>query len=240
MQYMNISFALSFLLIPLFIPLVVSSDEIFPDNNGVFFAEKNVTKVESSTPDASTSDPNNISKYLIISGFIGNVDSCERPYRETLRGFRRINPKNILKHETRNKIFTIICQNPGINLSKLAELSECNESTLRYHIDQISQENFIVRYDNGRSSHFFEKRIGFSSEEQQFLSCISSEKSNRLLQLIHDNPGISRNELAKKLGIASSTVTRSVQHLSSEGLIILEKNGRFTRHYISKDFDSNR
>lgn len=235
MQYTNLGFALGFFLLPLFMPIVVSSDDLIPDIPGIIPEGTTGTKVELPMTAPNPSDPNHLSQYWILSEYIGNIDTFERQSRETFRGYRRINTKNILEHETRKKIYDLVCKNPGINLSRLAELSECNESTLRYHLDQISHENYITRYDNGRSSHFFEKRISFSPEEQQFLSSLSSGQSGKILQLIHNDPGITRNELAQKLGIASSTVTRTVQHLTFNGLVVLEKTGRVTRHYIAEN-----
>ncbi|NLV26624.1 MAG: winged helix-turn-helix transcriptional regulator [Methanomicrobiales archaeon] len=235
MQYTNFGFALGFLLLPLFMPIVVSSDDLLPDIPELNPEGITGTKVESPMANSVPSDTNRLSQYWMMSDYIGNIDTFERPNREFFRGYRRINTKNILEHETRKKIYDLVCQNPGINLSRLSELSECNESTLRYHLDQISQKKYITRYDNGRSSHFFEKRIGFSPEEQQFLSSLSSGQSGKILHLIHNDPGITRNELAQKLGIASSTATRTVQHLTLNGLVVLEKSGRVTRHYISEN-----
>ncbi|WP_394698650.1 winged helix-turn-helix transcriptional regulator [uncultured Methanospirillum sp.] len=53
-----------------------------------------------------------------------------------------------------------------------------------------------------------------------------------MLQTVQKNPGITRRELADKLGVASPTVTRGVQNLHEDGYLILVKEGKYTRHYM--------
>lgn len=72
-------------------------------------------------------------------------------------------------------------------------------------------------------------------KEQQFLSKFSSGQTGRILRLIHEYPGITRRELADYLGLASPTVTRSVQRLANDGYTLLVKDGKFTRHYLPGD-----
>jgi hypothetical protein len=161
MQYTNLGFALGFFLLPLFMPIVVSSDDLIPDMPGIIPERTTGTKVELPMTAPNPSDPNHLSQYWILSEYIGNIDTFERQSRETFRGYRRINTKNLLEHETRKKIYDLVCKNPGINLSRLAELSECNESTLRYHLDQISHENYITRMIMGDLPIFLKNGSAF-------------------------------------------------------------------------------
>ncbi|HWQ65726.1 MAG TPA: winged helix-turn-helix transcriptional regulator [Methanospirillum sp.] len=161
-----------------------------------------------------------------------DFDQIERILRQHLRGYRRITAKNILDHETRRSLYELICSYPGIDLNGLVEMSGVNESTLRYHLDRIAEEQVITSITVGKSFHFFENHNKFSDEEQQFLSRFSTGQSGRILQTIRDHPGITRRDLAEFLGIASPTVTRTVQHLAQEGYIRLVKEGKYTRHFL--------
>ncbi len=55
--------------------------------------------------------------------------------------------------------------------------------------------------------------------------------SSKILRIILKKPGLTRGELAELLQVAGPTVTRSVQHLTDDGLIRIERDGRFTRYY---------
>lgn len=163
---------------------------------------------------------------------LADTDQTERMVRERLRGYRRITAKNILDHETRRTVYDLICAYPGVDLAGLATLSGANEKTLKYHLDRISEEHLITTITIGKSMHFFENHARYSDDEQQFLSRFSSGQSGRILQTIRDHPGITRGDLARMLGVASPTVTRTVQHLARDGYIRLEKEGRYTKHYL--------
>ena len=152
--------------------------------------------------------------------------------REKLRGYRRITEKNILDHKTRRSLYDLIRSYPGIDLFGLVELTGMNEYTIRYHLDRIAEVQVITIITVGKSFHFFENHKKYSDEERQFLSRFSSGQSGRILQTIRDHPGITRRELATTLGVASPTVTRAVQLLASEGYIRLEKEGKYTRHFL--------
>jgi predicted transcriptional regulator len=235
MQYTGFGFAIGFLLIPLFMLLIIPIDNYDPENK--MLTPEWIKRGETSKyiPDTFPTDQNHILHQWILMGVLGNIDLYQVPVRDTLRGYRRITSKNIFEHETRQKIFTLISENPGISLKDLAGLSQCNKSTIRYHLDKISQENYIKRFGEGKYSHFFESRTGFSPDQQQFFSSISSGQSGKIIQKIRESPGLTRKELAESLGVASSTVTRTVLFLAGTGSVILKKEGRITRHYLSED-----
>lgn len=231
MQYANFGFALGFFLIPLVMPLNILADECFPEHTTTT-PERMYPDQETYIPDSSTSEPLRLTNQWILTEFLGHFDSYERPSRDQFRGYRRLTSKNILENTTRRKVFELICQNPGVSLSRLSQLSECNESTLRYHLEQMTHEKCITRFDQGRSSHYFKNHGGFSTREKQYLLCLSSGNARKIIRYIQENPGITRKELADKLEVASPTVTRAVRHLAQNGCILLEKEGRVTRHFI--------
>lgn len=174
------------------------------------------------------------SYHWIWSTLFDTLNQCDRGIREQFRGYRRISSDNILEHETRQKIFQIVCDNPGISLSQLAELAQVNESTLRYHIFRIEKERCITVHESGKSHHFFENHHTYSTEEKELYSRYSSGLSGRILHQINECPGITRKELADKLKVASPTVTRAVKNLYNDGYVSLVREGKFTRHYLSQ------
>ncbi len=221
-----------FICIPLFLLLMVPVNGLYVSPFNISQEGQNREQSETFTPESSNPKDYGASYNLIWTGIMGDLNLYERPIREQVRGYRRITNHNVLDHETRQKIFEIIQQNPGISLSRLAELSHLNESTLRYHISRIAKEKCITAFDKGRSHHFFENHHRYSYEEQEYLVNYSSGQSGKIMNIIHDKPGITRREIAEKLGLASPTVTRTVQRLADEGLILLVKEGKFTRHFL--------
>lgn len=231
MHYSNIGFALGFFLITLGIPL----DGYAPEPRNALLDESEKEQSPSQTAGSEHHQKSRHPFHWIWNDFLSDNDVLSRIVRERVSGYRRITATNVLEHETRKKIFALICENPGIDLTRLAILSKSNENTLRYHIDRLAETKCISIFDQGKSYHFFENHNTFSMKEQLFLSRSSSGLTGKILTLVQHNPGISRREIAECLGIASPTVTRTVRHLVYEGCIQLVKDGKYTRHYILKE-----
>ncbi len=231
MQYTNLGFAFGFFLISLSIPLecnIYESRISLPDVSG---REENES--ENSIP--LPREKAGMDFHSVWSDLFADIDQAYQVLLRQLRGYRRITSHNVLENETRRKVYGLICLNPGIDLTRLALLCECNERTLRYHLNQIAEKDYITIFNRGKSYHFFENHNAFSLKEQRFLSYYSSGQSGKILSLIHKNPGVTRRELADHLGVSSPTVTRMVQGLVHEGCVHLVKEGRYTRHFLTGD-----
>ncbi len=228
MQYTNLGFAFGFFLISLSFPLdypVQESRISLSDGSG---REDNEKEDSYPVPGGKSGD-----YHSVLAGLFADIDLAYRSLLRQLKGYRRITTHNVLENETRRTVYNLICQNPGIDLTRLALLSDCNERTLRYHISQIAEKDYITVYNQGKSYHFFENHNAFSPKEQRFLSYYSSGQTGKILSLIHKKPGVTRRELADHLGVSSPTVTRMVQGLVHEECVHLVKEGRYTRHYLT-------
>nr|WP_319538202.1 winged helix-turn-helix transcriptional regulator [uncultured Methanospirillum sp.] len=231
MQYTNLGFAFGFFLISLSFPLdcpIHESRISLPDVSG---REENETGNSLPRP----RDKAGMDYHSVWSTLFADIDQAYRTLLRQLRGYRRITTHNVLEHETRRKVYGLICLNPGIDLARLALLCECNERTLRYHINQIAEKDYITVYNQGKSFHFFENHNAFSLKEQKFLSYYSSGQTGKILSLIHQKPGVTRRELADHLGVSSPTATRMVQILVHEECVHLVKEGKYTRHFLTGD-----
>jgi len=231
MQYTSVGFAFGFFLISLSCPLECNISEIrisLPDGSG---REENETETSIPLP----RDDAGMDYHSIWSSLFADIDLAYRFLLKQLKGYRRITVHNVLENEIRRKVYETVCQNPGIDLTRLALLCECNERTLRYHICQIAEKDFITIYNQGKSFHFFENHNAFSLNEQRFLSYYSSGQTGKILSLIHKKPGVTRRELADHLGVSSPTVTRMVQNLVQKECVRLVKEGKYTRHFLTGD-----
>ena len=232
MRYTNFGCALGFFCIPFILLFIIPVDGYFlisePERPDTDSGEKpHAYGDEKSLPEASIS-----SYQWIWSPVLDILNQSTRSVREEVRGYRRISADNLFEHTLREQIFQIICENPGISLSRLGELSHINESTLRYHLFRIEKERCISVFESGNMHHFFENHQTYSTQEKEFYSRYSSGQSGKILQAVEKNPGITRRELADILGVSSPTVTRGVQKLHEDGYLVLVKEGKCTRHYI--------
>lgn len=159
----------------------------------------------------------------------------ERVRQYILRGYRRITRKNVLDHESRKILYSLIVANPGMELKSLADLSGLNEHTIKYHLDQIVAAGHVSVCHTGNNKHYFENHGTYSSEEQQLLSRYHQGSPGRILITVRDNPGVSRGDIARLLGVSGPVISRSMQPLIDEGFIRQVPDGKFRRYYPGWD-----
>ena len=161
-----------------------------------------------------------------------DIPLLDRFVRVFVTGYRRLSDKTLLDHEKRGVLYDLILEIPGIDLKTLVAYSGFNENTLRYHLSLLEKSHKIRVTNEGATLHFFENHGKFSEQEQKILSIQFSYKTSRILTALSQSPGLSRGELAEILGIAGSSVTKSIQKLITEGFVFAQKDGKFTRYYL--------
>jgi hypothetical protein len=166
------------------------------------------------------------------NGMMANTQGISDRVRQfIMRGYRRIFHKNILTHPSRSLLFSLICDNPGIDILSLASLSGINEHTIKYHIDRIVNSGHVSINISCGTKHFFENHGTFTQNDQILLSRLHEDSSCKILKLVKENPGISRGDLADMLGVSGPVITRSMYQLIDEGLIHQIRDGKYKRYY---------
>ena len=76
--------------------------------------------------------------------------------------FPALNDKNSEKTEnifirspTTMKIYNIIKEEPGIFSSTIAKMLKLQRNSVKYHIDKLLSENYIISVQNGRKNHLY-------------------------------------------------------------------------------------
>ena len=159
----------------------------------------------------------------------------ERVRTFVVRGYRRISRKNVFDHPSRKLLYDLILDNPAIEIKDLAELSGLNEHTIKYHLDKIQDAGQISVCLAGNSRHYFENHGTYSSWEQQLFSRSHQNGTGRIIRVVWENPGITRGDVAKELGVSGPVISRSILPLIQEGLIRQEADGKFRRYYPGWD-----
>lgn len=150
-----------------------------------------------------------------------------------LGGYRRINRKNVLEHEARNRIFAAITDHPGIDLPALAGMTGINEHTLRYHLARIVASGRIACLDKPGITRYFLNQGTYRAEDQVLLHYLWGRTPREILLLLRRSPGMTRQEISDILGIAGPSVTRQMDHLIEDGIVENHAAGRSNHYYLS-------
>jgi DNA-binding transcriptional ArsR family regulator len=155
--------------------------------------------------------------------------------RVRFRGYRRLSGKNILEHEKRQRIYSTILLNPGVDVPALASSTGINLHTLRYHISYLVRMGKITCIEQGGGHHFFENHGRYAHADQQQILFHNYPTTNSIITLVRENPGITRGGIADRLDLAGPSVTRWMHRLIREGMVTEVHDGRFVRYYCAPD-----
>lgn len=153
--------------------------------------------------------------------------------RFRLAGYRRIFGRNVLDHETRRALHKIIIENPGVDLQALSLMMGIHPSTLRYHLDQLVNLGKIAVMEVGGVHRFYENHGRYDQRQKNFLAWQWYATTRMMIDLIRASPGISRGEIAGRVGISGPSATRWLKQFINEGIVNEVRDGRFSRYYIA-------
>jgi predicted transcriptional regulator len=146
-------------------------------------------------------------------------------------GQRRISRKNVLEHDTRRAAYLCVQENPGINHTSLSRRLGVNIGTLRYHLATLCETGQIVaERDHGQLRYHTN---GGAAREGEGYPINGTRK--QILDLLAQDPGMARKEVASALGIAGASVTWHMVLLIREGAVRSERDGRMVRYFLRRD-----
>lgn len=146
-------------------------------------------------------------------------------------GHRKISGKNALNHETRRAAYLYIRANPGTTLSVLSPRLGVNAGTLRYHLEVLCETGKIhSEHDRGFLRYYASRRAALERETAEHPHYGTRK---RILDLLVEEPGMTRKEIASTLGIAGSSVTWHMARLIRDGAVRSERDGRAVRYFLA-------
>ena len=138
-------------------------------------------------------------------------------------GFRKLSEKEIFNNSFRKRIYEYICNNPGSNFSNISRYTKINRGTLRYHINILIRQNRIIEKKSHGFVTYFQNSNRYSSFEQDFFILVKDGTAKEICKILESSPGISRNDLAKRLSVAASTVSWHMERLTGSGIVMPEQ-----------------
>ncbi len=151
----------------------------------------------------------------------------------TYLGYRKIAKKNVLENASRKSIYQFIKKTPGTDFSEISRKTGVNQNTLRYHLAILKLTNKVIMLETSRNTRYFENSCSYSGMEQVVLKYLHNKPTRELLQLLLENPDLTRGQIETTIGISGAGVNWQMHRLSDDGLIVIKKDGRNTCYKIS-------
>jgi predicted transcriptional regulator len=137
---------------------------------------------------------------------------------------------------TRKLLSEYIMEHPGITFQMLSTVFNIKESTLRYHLEYLqSKEQIVVRKKSGLNVYFSNLVHGIASKNL-LAQRKESKRNQRILSLIKEHPGISRDDLKEMIALTGKDLTVGLYQLKEKHQIWeIEKNGKRTYEAITRE-----
>jgi predicted transcriptional regulator len=150
-------------------------------------------------------------------------------------GYRRISKKNVLEHDARRILYQTIIATPGIDTKTLADMTGINENTLRYHLDRLIATGKISCFTRPGIVRYFQNQGAYSQYEHLLFHYLRTDTARRILVMLHQHPGLTRQEIADALAITGPSVTRHMDNLIENGVVENRFPGRSNHYYLTTE-----
>jgi len=140
----------------------------------------------------------------------------------------------LLELETRRKIYDLVSRNPGLHLSKIAELLKMRISLVEYHLLFLEKHKVIRGVkESGYTRYYIEGTIGTS--DKKILSILRQEVPLRITLFLLKNDNSLHKEILKNVDVSPSTLSYHLKKLANSGIVNVNSYGEDRGYSISDD-----
>ena len=139
--------------------------------------------------------------------------------------YSKLTRKMVLDHETRGIIRGYILANPGDHFTSIKKHIGVKNGTLAYHLKILERESIIKSTKDGIFKRFYPMNVKITPD------MVHMSKQELILNTIIENPGVTRKELANKVGLSRQVVNYHSKGLIQSGLVRSEKYGKKIQYY---------
>jgi predicted transcriptional regulator len=142
--------------------------------------------------------------------------------------YSKLKKEDVLDHFVRGQIYGLIRLQPGAHYNFIKQKLDLKNGVLSYHLSTLEREGYVLSEMDGIYRRFYPNSVKFEVDYPIFLSKLQE----RIVDFIKSRPGLTQKEVAKELGISTSTANDNIQVLSQALILALKRDGKRTRCYL--------
>lgn len=144
--------------------------------------------------------------------------------------YTRIAKDEVLSHGTRDYIYDLIRESPGIHAHEISSRANIGWGTAVYHLKLLESHRMVVGKRDGRYKRFFVNDGRLSSKKEAY-GILRNETASQVAQYILNNPGCNQKDLCAALGLQPSLANWHTGKLEEAQLVKKIKEGRMVRYF---------
>jgi predicted transcriptional regulator len=123
--------------------------------------------------------------------------------------------------DTRISLYIIISKNPGLHLSRIAEMLNMSTSLAEYHLSYMEKKDFIIslKDEKGYFKRYYVKEGDVGAEDKKILALLRQEILLKIVFLFIKNESLKHKEILEKVEMAPSTLSYHLSKLVESGII---------------------
>jgi len=137
----------------------------------------------------------------------------------------RLTIEQVLENENRDKIISLILEQPGVHFNEILREINISAGTLVWHLDILETFKVIQKQRIGQYLVYYPYTVKNPISKLD-LKLRKSRTTLEILQLINDNPGMYQNQIAHRMDLNHKTVKYHIDKLIESELILAKKKGR--------------
>lgn len=122
--------------------------------------------------------------------------------------------------EIRERIYYLVSKNPGLHLSKIAELMDIRISLLEYHLKYMEKHDEIIAVkEGGYYKRYYTKDSGVGYQDKKIIELLRQEIPLKIVVFLLKNPNSKYKEIQEYLGISAPLLTYHLNKLTENGIV---------------------
>lgn len=126
-----------------------------------------------------------------------------------------------LELETRRKIYDLLKRNPGLHLSKIAELLKLRISHVEYHLIYMGKNKLVTSSKEKGYRRYYIGGSEIGLKDKLILSSLRQEVPLKIVLLLIKNKRARHGDLLKEVGGAPSTLSYHLKKLVKNGILTI-------------------
>lgn len=143
--------------------------------------------------------------------------------------YTRIPRDTVLAHDTRERIYKLVKDQPGIHANDVCDRLGLGWGTAVHHLHILEQHGLLMSHRDGRYRRFF--LVGDDrAAQRQAVGVLRHPTSRRVAELVAERPGLIQKQVCESLGLSTSLVAWHLGRLKAAGIVAAQRQGRTVQY----------
>ncbi len=134
--------------------------------------------------------------------------------------------------ETRNRLYRIIEESPGLHFRELQRRSKIAVGSLQYHLDFLGKKSFISSVKEGKFVRYYAMKTQRIVENKELMNTLRQQQPRHILLFLMQRRFATNDTISKAIDLSPSTVSTYLKKMVELEILERRKNRAKTAFFI--------